>query len=425
VCSSDLFYSIGEGMMSHIFSFFLMALLLFLLKKFFEEEKKKYGVFILISVVISLMTLIRPTNIIMLVFFAVLDVTSFKEIRDRVLFFLRPKYSLAFAGILFLVFLPQLFYWKYLTGSFVYYSYGEEGFINRYHPMLIPMWFAPLNGLFLYNPILLFFIAGMIIMLVKKIPNGIFIAAMFLFISYLFSSWHSWYYGGSYGSRPFVDFYPLFGLAFGYLLKYLSQVKNLFTRSGLILLLVACTYYNLRLVNAYDWFYSSTWSWDDYRIQLDRAGLYSYDRKTYTYVNDFENRIIDPGFAASRNIYHSATIAAIVDGTMENSLKYERTLGEILDHKVSKIDASLWVFPGHRLSTGAFFICSITDVGKEVRYYRELPVDRFLVKPYSWNEISAEWIIPRYADPTWTISFYIWNPAHTTFYVDDMKLKFE
>ena len=174
------FYSVDEGLMSHVYSFFLFSVSLFLLKKFLDNGKQPYSLFFWLCITVSLAVLIRPTNLVFLSLFIFLDVTSFREIKERIFFFLRPKQSLTFMIILFLFFIPQLIYWHYLSGSYLYFSYPGEGFTNLKHPMILPLWFSPLNGLFIYTPMAIFFIMGIVLMIVKKIPNGIFSGILFL-----------------------------------------------------------------------------------------------------------------------------------------------------------------------------------------------------------------------------------------------------
>ena len=225
------FYSVDEGLMSHVYSFFLFSATLFLLKKFLNTGKQSYSLFVWLCILVSLAILIRPTNLVLLSLFIFLDTSSFREIGQRFLFFIKPKYSLIFILVLFLVLIPQMLYWHYLSGSYIYDSYPDEGFTNLKHPMILPLWFSPLNGFFLYTPMAIFFIAGITWMIVNKKPNGVYFALLFLFMSLVFASWVSWFFGGSFGMRPFVEFYTLFSLPFGYFSAWMLSRRNLFIRS--------------------------------------------------------------------------------------------------------------------------------------------------------------------------------------------------
>lgn len=420
------YYSIKDGLMSHDTTFCLVALLLFLLKTFLDNGKKPYRLFIAISVTASFIVLIRPTGIVVLLFLLFLDVRSLKEAGNRFLFFLRLRYSLTFILILMLVYSPQLIYWHYLTGRFMYYSYVGEGFYNWKFPMLIPIWFSPLNGLFLYNPLALLFIAGGIVMIVKKIPNGIFITAFFFLISYIFSSWHSWYYGGGYGSRPFIDFYPLLAIPFGFSLAYFRRRKNLFIRTGIGFLIVASVYYNNRMMYlGSNTFEGSTWSWDDFLPKLNAAKLYKYQKTSYTFIQDFENHIYFTPEPDTRECVHSHSLATFFDSTMEINCKYTWRLEEILVKPVRRADVTIWINPVKNDKTGASLVYSIEDEIHIPHFSGTCNFDDFITRSGQWNKIHTIIDIPDRIDQYCKITFYILNRKKTKFFVDDMKIIFD
>lgn len=420
------FFGIYDGLMSHVNSFFLFSLFLFFLKKFLDQDKKSMVLFAGISFVVSLAVLIRPTNILLMLIMLFLDVTSVKELGKRILLFIRPAYILVFTGIAILVFLPQFIYWKYLTGSFLYYSYPGEGFSNWNTPQLIPVWFAPLNGFFLYTPLALLFIAGVVIMIVKKIPNGIFIGFFFLLISYIFASWHIWHFGGSFGYRPLVEYYSLLALPFGYFLVSLKALKNLYIRSLLILFIVCSGYYNLKLTYRYQWNPYSTWSWDDYLVWLENAGLYHYPWNSYTYIQDFENYGSIEHQYPQRECVHSPTIGGYINEEILSNGMFSRRMDVILRGPLKRIEASLWVNPGNKVRTNALFVCKIHDWQDKCYYYKTVKLDDFIKLPLTWTKVTATFEIPGWIDQSNIISIFVWNISKTSItYIDDIKLRFE
>ena len=419
------FYGIDDGLMSHVNSFFLFSLFLFLLKKFLDGEKKSYGLFLGMSIVLSLAILIRPTNIFLFTWMIFLDVRSWKGIINRLIVFLNPWYILIFLVTVFVVFLPQFLYWKYLSGQFLWYTYPGESFSNWKHPLLIRIWFSTLNGLFLYTPLALFFIAGIIIMIVKKVPNGIFIGMTFLIVSYVFASWWSWFFGGSFGYRPMVEYYALFSLPFAYFIGMLWRMRNLYFQSILVVLISCSVYYNLRMTYHAQWNTSSVWAWDDYLRYLESAGIYSWPRHSYTYIQDFDNSGI-PEVTPVRTCVHSPNWAGYVAKSIEFNRMFSRRLDAILVNPVKQINADVWINPGKKLKTGARFVCRIEDSRNKIYYHKDIKVDDFLKAPDKWSRISATFEIPEWVDQTNTITFLIWNPAKTdTTYIDDLKLRFE
>jgi hypothetical protein len=420
------FYSIKDGLMSHDTTFFLVAFLLFLLKTFLDNGKKPFHLFILMCVVTSFIVLIRPTGILVLLFFLFLDVRTWQEAGNRLLFFLRPRYSLTFILIFILVFSPQLIYWHYLTGKFLYYSYPGEGFDNWKFPMMIPIWVSPLNGLFLYNPLALLFIAGGIIMIIKRIPNGIFITSFFLLLSYIFSSWYSWYYGGGSGSRPFIDFYPLLAIPFANSLVFIRERKNLFIRSGICILILFSVYYNIRMMyGGGNTFSGSTWSWDDFLIELKGANIYKYQKTSYTFIQDFENHMYDIPEPATRECVHTLALATYLDSTIIISCRYTWRLEDILVKPVRQADVTLWIYPVKNDKTGASLVYSIEDEMNISHYSGIRNFDYVTTRSGQWNKIHTIIDIPDRIDQYCKIIFFICNNKKTKFFLDDLTIKFE
>jgi len=419
------YYGIDDGLMSHVNSFFLFSLFLFLLKKFIERKEKSYGLFLGLSIVLSLAILIRPTNISLFTWMIFLDIRSWKEISNRLILFLKPWYIFIFILTAFLVFLPQFLYWKYLTGHFLYYSYQSESFSNWNHPQLIRIWFSTLNGFFLYTPLALFFIAGIILMIVKKIPNGIFIGLSFLITSYIFASWYCWFFGGAFGFRPLVEYFTLFSLPFAYFINMLWRMRNLYLQSIFIILISCSVYYNLRMTYHTRWNTSSVWAWDDYLRYIAETGMYNWPGHTYTYTQDFENIGVTEVFPV-QTCAHSPIWAGYVAKSVEFNRLYSERLDLLLKKPVKKVNTEVWINPGNKTETGTRFIYKIEDSQHNIFYYKEIKIDDFLKGKGKWCRISATFEIPEWVDPSNSITFMIWNPAKTdTTYIDDLKLKFE
>ena len=103
----------------------------------------------------------------------------------------------------------QFVYYYLATGYFIIWSYGGEGFTNWMRPEIINVLFSTQKGLFIYYPVLLFSMIGLLF-LRRDLSYKIII---FLVVStYITASWWCWYYGGSFGMRPFVDVLAVFSM---------------------------------------------------------------------------------------------------------------------------------------------------------------------------------------------------------------------
>jgi len=115
-------------------------------------------------------------------------------------------------------FFPQLAAWQYTSGKFWMSPYfTHEGF-NFLQPHIPGVLFNLKNGLFLWTPIT---VIGMVGLIFKK---NYWFLLVFLLQLYLVASWSTWWQGASYSGRMFVSSLPLlsFGIAsiFAWLSKY-------------------------------------------------------------------------------------------------------------------------------------------------------------------------------------------------------------
>jgi len=259
------FYSIDDTGMSHVYSFFLFALYLYILRKSNYLEKLKTSNLIIIGLISSLMLLIRPTSAVFLLVFIFLDVRGKNEISNRLQNLFKAKPIFIFILSFMIIWLPQFLYWKYSTGNYFSYTYTNEGF-SFLNPKLHYTWFSPLNGLFLYTPLYLLVIFGIVKMIQKRIANGWVLLVLFLVISFVFSSWWDWSFGCSFGARSFVEYLAIFVLPIAYILSQHSDF-TLIQKIFLIAVVVALIAFNLKLTYTYDscFFGKGVWDWSEYR----------------------------------------------------------------------------------------------------------------------------------------------------------------
>ena len=163
---------------------------------------------------LGLAVLMRPTNVLFAVIFLFYKTASRVEVVERFYYWLKnlPKLLLV-AAVAFPIFVPQLLYWKSVTGHWISYSYGNEGFIYWSDPKILRVLFDVQNGLFFYSPVLLFAMWGFWRMHRRGEANaGLFLAVLGI-ATYVFASWWAWWFGSALGHRCYVDYLPLF--AFG------------------------------------------------------------------------------------------------------------------------------------------------------------------------------------------------------------------
>lgn len=253
------YYTIEESGMSHVYSFFLFSVFLYLIKKTSFLQKADTKRIFLLGLVAALIVLIRPTNILFLLIYFVLDISSVKRIGERFKTLLKPKTLLALIVAVVIIWLPQFIYWKYTSGDYLFDSYQGETF-SWLHPKLQYTWFSPKNGLFLYAPFYFVLLFGAVLMAIKKNATGLYLIILFVLLSYIFSCWWDWAFGCSYGARSFVEFLAVFSIPLCYLIESTDGKKLLrFAFFGIILFLIGL---NLKMTYSFDMCYFGEGDWD-------------------------------------------------------------------------------------------------------------------------------------------------------------------
>ncbi len=211
-------YAAVDSAMSHGFIFPLYVLVLYATIKWHENPQFKWAA--LAGLVMGMATISRPTEAIML-FIPLFWNTQTKEAAKAKWNLVKKHRSHVFGAIIFgfLGILPQLLYWKYTTGSFVYDVGSKWDFASPHWRVL----FGWEKGWFIYTPISILFIVGFFYL--KNLPFKKSVLIFCLSNIYIIIAWHDWRYGGTYSCRALVQSYPLFLLALAAFFNYLESKK--------------------------------------------------------------------------------------------------------------------------------------------------------------------------------------------------------
>ena len=231
------FYVTNEGEMSHSFSFFLFSLFLYYSLRWNEQQTLTNT--LLIGLTGGLIVLVRPSNIIAFLIPFLIGVSNFETLKSK--FFLLFKHwwqIIIIVLLVFLIFSPQLFYWKSITGNWVFYSYGDEGFFFN-KPQLINGLFSFRKGWLIYTPLMILSLIG-IPMLYAKLRNFSIAITLFVVINiYIVFSWWSWWYGGGFGARSLIESYVFLSIPLAVFYNYIFKKKVLIrVVAGILLFLL-------------------------------------------------------------------------------------------------------------------------------------------------------------------------------------------
>lgn len=232
-----------EASYSHVYSFFAITTFFYFVRSFFQD--RNYRSFLLAALFLGLIVILRQVNLIA-IFFLPFLAGSWKELKDGIIALLRLRLKLILGAALF--FIPvfiQMYTWYLQAGSWIVYSYQGEGF-DFLHPHFWDMLFSYKKGLFVYTPLLLLMTLSVVFLIKKQRFLILSWAFFFLFVTYVFSSWWSWFYGCSFGQRPYIDLYAVFVLPFGIGLSKLNQWRWL-------IIAIATVAIPINLIQAYQY----------------------------------------------------------------------------------------------------------------------------------------------------------------------------
>jgi len=205
------FFTVYHSGMAHSTLFFLHALILHQTIALYENQRWRNTV--ILGLTLGLCILIRPVELIIIFIPLLWGIKNWKKVafKERLDFLLQHQWKIATIIILtFCMAIPQFLYWYKLTGHFLFYSYGSEGF-DFGNPKIIKGLFSYGNGWLAYTPMMYFALIGLFFLKRKDISVIPFLCFLVIHI-YITYSWWCWYYINGFGSRPMVETYGLLSI---------------------------------------------------------------------------------------------------------------------------------------------------------------------------------------------------------------------
>ena len=216
-------YATYDSVFSHAFSFALVAVVLWLTMELSDRPRALTAAGLAASV--GLLALVRPTNLDVLVFCSLYGVRHLRDLGGRLDSLARHPGLVALGGGVFLlVATPQIAYWHAITGQLVANGYVGEH-LDLLRPHLVEVLFSVRKGLFFWTPLLLLAVAG--VPFLRRFAPGLFVPTIaYLAVhTWIVASWSTWWYGGSFGMRPFVEALPILAMPLAALLAAATSVR--------------------------------------------------------------------------------------------------------------------------------------------------------------------------------------------------------
>ena len=441
VLGTNLFYyTIWQATMSHVYSFFAInAFIWFNLR---ANEKRTALSATLLGLCFGIVLLIRPVNGIVLLVIPFLF-SSWSGFFNYLKFIFLGRGLWVFPLLLLILLIqPLLWYWQ--TGQFMVWSYQNEGFYFL-RPHLYDILFSYRKGLFIYTPIILVSLIGMIFFFRRSWFRIMFLLLFLVTATWVTASWWNWYYGDGFGMRPFIDYYGIFALLLAALLHPLAEKKRL-SMAGILLgifvflnLFQSWQYVN-RVIQPSDMdgkkyqyvFLKSDSAFIDCLGGMKESPFYgvNMEKVVRSFRNDLEKEIPNWNYSGRMEkpgLAYSGKFAGVLDSLREFSPGLDAAADSISAHPEQLFcKVSLLVRDSIRgASNNAYFVVSIDSFDNQYNYWSGWRLNDIPQKNTgNWRFCAYQFNLPEITNPKAKIKMYVWNPRRKPFLVDDLRFDF-
>lgn len=293
VLGTNIFnYVTMEPANEHIYGFFMLMAFIYYSIKWHAEPNLKYST--IIGILAGLISLSRPSNILIVIFFLLWKVVNFRDLFPRIKFLLKQyKWIIWICLFSFLVWIPQIIYWNAQTGHWFYFSYGDDEKFFWNDPKIIDGLFSYRKGWLVYTPLMTFSLLGFFLLKKQlkdfRVPIIIFTLTNF----YILFSWWCWWYGGSFGMRALIDSYALMAIPLAAFIQFIFK-KSKFIWAPFVVIVL--------LLIGLNQFQSQQYRLDNPSVHWDAMTKKAYwtNFLKYRQVPNFYNLLSPPDYEAAK-----------------------------------------------------------------------------------------------------------------------------
>ena len=250
LCTNLYWYGLYEAPMSHAFSFCLFALFALLTERW--HERPTVGRSIGMGLTLGLISLVRPSNTLVVVYFLLYGIQSKESLRTKWQLLTQSWWKLLLmAAAVVPVWVPQMLYWHAVTGHWLFYSYGGNERFFFGDPELLKGLFSFRKGWLVYTPVMLFALTGLVPLYCRHRAHFWGVAVFLVLNLYVVFSWWCWWYGGGLGIRALIESYALLAIPLAAWIEWVAGRRCALRWSLLLVLLVVSAlsaYHNVRYI---------------------------------------------------------------------------------------------------------------------------------------------------------------------------------
>lgn len=444
-----LFKAAFKGISPHVILFTVYACIIWFTIKWHEQPKIKYAWALGISC--GLAILARPSEIVCLAIPLLWGVTGWSSFRMKLKMLMKNYQHLVVIALsIFLIWLPQLIYWKVITGKILYYSYDNpgEGF-EFLRPYTWQVLFSFRKGWLIYTPMMIFSLTGFYYLYLKN--RAIFLPILIFFILnlYIVSAWTCWWYSESFGQRALLQSYAVLAIPFGYFTSHVIHASSRWLKITIILLSLSFFALNSfqiwqlrhgildasRMTRAYYFATFGRTMVTEGQKDLLIVERPSTSREYLPENKDFDSHVLtfidmeNPKSGNESNydtsFVHSGRYSFRMDSTMSFSPGFKIPFNELTRKDYAWLHATAYVYPiGDIIEHDGLLVITFSHRDQLYKYRGvNISEQEFNVKPNQWNKITMDYITPEVRSIHDTLETYFWYRGKANFYVDDLLIE--
>lgn len=438
------FYTYGNDA-PHLYLFSLFTIFLWLGIRWHEQPSK--GKAAMLGLVSGLIIASRPSEMILLIIPLAWGVYNLKTLHEKIrLFTLHYKHLLIAAAGVILLILPQIIYWKFVTGSYFFSPYDDPSSTLRLtNPQFINTLFGFRKGWFIYAPMMIFTLPGLFFMF-RKYPGYAMPVIIYVFINiYLIASFTSLI---SFGWRAFIQSYAMLILPMGFFVDFAitrKKLSRLLIFVFLLLLMLLHLFKSWQLVIGVidgsrmtrEYFFATFFKlWatpDDKKLLLIE--------RPHSAIENLENEeeyhqrvlsVVDFEIPEKQRIAYYDTLQVYkgrysfrMDGSMQFSPGYQASFRDLTENYYAWIRASAWIYaPGEEQMQTVRLVVQFDHRGGIYKYRSaRLSDERFDAEAGRWSKIEFDYLTPEVVSKKDRLKVYLWYEGEEPVYVDDLKVE--
>jgi hypothetical protein len=438
------FYTYGNDA-PHLYLFSLFSVFLWLTIRWHDQPSK--GKAAMLGLVSGLIIASRPSEMILLIIPIAWGIYNLRTLQEKIrLFTLHYRHLLiAAAGVVMLI-LPQIIYWKVVTGSFFFSPYDDPAStLKLTNPQFINTLFGFRKGWFIYAPMMILTLPGLYLMYRKYPGYALPIIFYVLLNTYLIASFTSLI---SFGWRAFIQSYAMLVLPMGFFVNFLITRRKyllalLFTLLLILTLLHLFKSWQLvvgvidgsRMTREYYFatFFKLWASPEDKKLLLIERPHSAIE--TLENEDEYKHRVlsvVDFETPEKHRIAYYDTLQVYkgrysfrMDSSMQFSPGYEASFRELTENYYAWIRASAWVYAlGEEQMQTMRLVVQFDHKGGIYKYRSaRLNDERFGAKAGRWSKIEFDYLTPEVVSKKDRLKVYLWYQGVGPVYVDDLKVE--